>query len=71
MCLKDIVFDMQLRGHGSEGSRSKDTWVMVKCHIGQGQIRILKKGRWDQNNVKLFHLGMTSKVMVNYLSLIN
>ncbi len=27
----------------------------VKGHIGQGQRRILKKGRWAHNNVKLLH----------------
>ncbi len=28
----------------------------VKGHVGQGQIRIPKKGRWAHNNVKLLHI---------------
>ncbi len=32
----------------------KIMWVRVKGHIGQGQ-RILKKGGWAHNNVKLLH----------------
>ncbi len=37
-------------------SSVKVTWVRIKGHIGQCQIRILKKGRWAHNNVKLLHL---------------
>ncbi len=29
------------------------TWLRVKGHIGQGQIRIPKKGRWAHNNINL------------------
>ncbi len=29
--------------------------IKFKDHIGQGQIRIPKKGRWAHNNVKLLH----------------
>ncbi len=43
-------------GHQMWPSRSKVTWVKVKGHIGQGQIRVPKKGRWAHINVKLLHL---------------
>ncbi len=36
--------------------RLKATNINVKDHIGQGQIRIPKKGRWAHNNVKLLRL---------------
>ena len=41
-----------VKGHKGQGQRS---WVKVKRHVGQGQIRIPKKGRWTHNNVKLLH----------------
>ncbi len=31
------------------------TWVEVKGHMGQGQIRVPCKGRWAHDNVKLLH----------------
>ncbi len=37
-------------------SRSKVTWVKLKGHMGQGQIRVSNKGRWAQDIVKLLHL---------------
>ena len=36
-------------------SRWNVTWVKVKGHIGQGQIRVPKKSRWAHINVKLLH----------------
>ncbi len=33
--------------------RSKVTWVKVKGHIGQGNIRVPNKGSWAHINVKL------------------
>ena len=53
---------IEVRGHTVEGqrscgSRSKATNTKVKCHMGHDQIRILNKGRWAHNNVKLLHLS--------------
>ena len=33
----------------------KVTWVRVKGHMGQGEIRVPNKGRWAEDNVKLLH----------------
>ncbi len=38
--------------------RLKATNIKVKDHIGQGQIRIPKKGRWAHNNVKLLNFSV-------------
>ena len=37
------------------------TWVRVKGHIVQGQIRMPNKGRWAHNNVKLLHFSLLPK----------
>ncbi len=49
-------------------SRSKVTWVKVKGHVGQGQIRVPKKGRWAHDNVKLLHLfnAMYGLILTGY-----
>ena len=31
------------------------SWVKVKGHLGQGQVRVRGKGRWAHGNVKLLH----------------
>ncbi len=41
-------------------SRSKVTWVKVKGHINQGQVRVPNKGRWAHDNVKLLHFLIMS-----------
>ncbi len=43
-------------------SLDKNSWVRVKGHIGQDQIRIPSKGRWAHNNVKMLHF------FLNYLN---
>ncbi len=49
------VFDKWPGGQRSRGSRSKVTWVKVKGHLGQCQMRVPNKGRWAHINVKLLH----------------
>ncbi len=40
-----------VKGHKCEMSHC----YKVECHIGHGQIRIPKRDRWADNNVKLLH----------------